>query len=446
MRESGIGHEEPPLPPATNEDERWALVARICASPHLARSTRLKELLHYVCRRTWDEGAEEIREHEIGVGVFQRPPQYDSTQDTIVRVQASQLRKRLERYFAEEGREERLFIEVSRGSYLPVVHERAELQIEAEVSSDTNPAGPRPGRHYLIWLLGCLSAGLLLLCGWLFYQLRSQTPTPAAGPTVRQFWSAFASNGAESFIVVADSSYSALQDAIERPIGIDEYVRRGYEDEFSKAGLPPKYGQLLRYLMARRYTSLADVLVVRRITESQLLNPARTSVVHTRDHNIRAFQQGNHILIGSQRAIPWVSLFDASLDFHIYDGNEDFHLMHEARDARVWVENRRPRPGELPRYISLSRGSGGTQGYALIACLPNLSRTGNVLILAGSDMTSTEAAGNLLTTESFLSDLLNRLPAGAGSGPPHFEALLSTQRVESSNRGFELIALHPHGP
>ena len=41
--------------------------------------------------------------HEIGVDVFQRPLNYDSAQDTLVRVQASQLRKRLERYFAEEG-------------------------------------------------------------------------------------------------------------------------------------------------------------------------------------------------------------------------------------------------------------------------------------------------------------------------------------------------------
>jgi hypothetical protein len=80
----------------------------------------------------------------------------------------------------------------------------------------------------------------------------------------------------------------------------------------------------------------------------------------------------------------------------------------------------------------------------LLACLPNLNRTGNVLILAGTDMTSTEAAGNLITNESFLSELLQRLPAGKGPNPPHFEALLRTTRVESSNRGFEIVALHPH--
>jgi len=442
MREPEAGVDPVAAPVSVSTDERWALVARVCASPHLHRSARLKELLHYVCRRSWDEGADEIREHEIGVAVFQRPPDYDSAQDTIVRVQASQLRKRLERYFAEDGREEPRLLELSKGTYLPLLREREE---PAETTPAASPVQLAPhGGRGLLWTLALACLALSVTCVWLLFRQSPAAPLPPAGPSVRQFWSAFAANGAESYLVVADSSYAALQDAVERSIGIDEYVRRGYEAEFQREGLPPKYGELLRYLMARRYTSLADVLVVRRITEARLLNPERTSVVHTRDHNIRAFQSGNHILIGSQRAIPWVSLFDRIMDFHIYDGKEDFHLKHDRRDSRVWVENRRPLKGELPRYISGTPGAEGTEGYALLACLPNLGRTGNVLILAGSDMTSTEAAGNLLTTESFLADLLRRLPAPKTSSAPHFEALLRTTRVESSNRGFEIVALHPH--
>jgi hypothetical protein len=267
---------------------------------------------------------------------------------------------------------------------------------------------------------------------------------PQAGPSVRQFWSSFAANGAESFIVVADSSYAAVQDGLHRSIGLDEYVRRDYEKEFTRKDLPPEYGALLHYLMARRYTSLADVMVVRRITEFGLLNPARTSVVHTREHSVRAFQTGNHILIGSQRAIPWVALFDNAMDFHMYDSTGDFHLNQDKAEAAVWVENRRPQPGELPRYVGKLRGADGSEGYALVACLPNLGRTGSVLILAGTDMSSTEAAGNLLTTESFIADLVRRLPASQNGRPPRFEALLRTTRVENANRGFEIIALHPH--
>ncbi len=403
----------------------------------MARSARLKELLHYVCRRAWDEGAEEIREHEIGVAVFQRPADYDSTQDTIVRVQASQLRKRLDRYFAEEGRGEPVLIELSKGTYLPVTREREAVGVAAAGAA---PRWTKP----LIWGLAGLCVALASVCGWLLYRQSHMVALPQAGPSVRQFWSSFTANGAESFIVVADSSYAAVQDGIHRSIGLDEYVRRDYEKEFARKDFPPEYGALLHYLMARRYTSLADVMVVRRITEFGLLNPARTSVVHTREHSVRAFQTGNHILIGSQRAIPWVALFDNAMDFHMYDSTSDFHLNQDKAEASVWVENRRPHAGEPPRYVGKLRGAAGSEGYALVACLPNLGRTGNVLILAGTDMSSTEAAGNLLTTDSFMADLARRLPAARNGQPPRFEALLRTTRVENANRGFEIIALHPH--
>ena len=128
----------------------------------------------------------------------------------------------------------------------------------------------------------------------------------------------------------------------------------------------------------------------------------------------------------------------------MYDSTSDFHLKQDSAQASVWVENRRPGAGEQERYVGKLRGVDGSEGYALIASLANLGGTGNVLILAGTDMSSTEAAGNLLTTESFIADLLRRLPPAQSGQPPRFEALLRTTRVENANRGFEVIALHPH--
>jgi hypothetical protein len=59
-------------------------------------------------------------------------------------------------------------------------------------------------------------------------------------------------------------------------------------------------------------------------------------------------------------------------------------------------------------------------------------------------MSSTEAAGNLLTTERFLVDLVQRLPRKDWAKMPYFEALLRTWHVDSTNRDFEIVALHPH--
>ena len=52
--------------------------------------------------------------------MFGRSPGYDTAQDNLVRVQASQLRKKLQQYFAAEGRDEPVVIEIPKGSYVPI--------------------------------------------------------------------------------------------------------------------------------------------------------------------------------------------------------------------------------------------------------------------------------------------------------------------------------------
>lgn len=425
--------------PSLSREELWALAERACASHHLNRSTRLKELLHFLCRRAWDEAADEIKEHEIGVAVFDRDPQFDSSQDTLVRVQASQLRKRLERYFAEEGIEEPVVLEIPRGSYVPIARER-EPEKTVEVPA-TSPPSPPPSHPKLLYALATLCVILAATC--LILWLRP-TYSLNTGRSVRLFWENFAGNGRQNYIVLADSAISAIQDALGHPIGLDEYLRRSYIKDLAEARVAPEYRDLVGYLTGRRYTSLADVLVVRQIEQARLLEPTRTAVVYARDHNVRAFQTGNNILIGSQRAVPWVHLFDEMMDFHVSDRPSDFHLKLDSSTAKRRVENRRPLKGEPAVFETDARGPEGDEGYSIVAFLPNLNRSGNTIVLGGTDMSGTEAAGVLLTTETFLEELLRRLPRQSGGALPHFEVLLKTKQVESTNRGFQIVALHLH--
>jgi hypothetical protein len=48
----------------------------------------------------------------------------------LVRVQVSQLRKKLQEYFSEEGRDEPLVIEIPKGNYVPVFRPRADALLE----------------------------------------------------------------------------------------------------------------------------------------------------------------------------------------------------------------------------------------------------------------------------------------------------------------------------
>jgi hypothetical protein len=103
------------------------LVARLVASKHFRRSERHCAFISYVCNVALTEAGREIRETEVGWKVFGRPAGYDTAQDNIVRVNASEVRHRLKEYFQGEGMQEPLGLEIPRGSYRPVFARRSML-------------------------------------------------------------------------------------------------------------------------------------------------------------------------------------------------------------------------------------------------------------------------------------------------------------------------------
>ena len=108
----------PPVP-----DVRWAVVERVAASAAFRRSSRSRELLLFICERSL-QGTGDLREQDIGCGVFGRKPDYSTGEDNIVRVEMRMLRKRLDEYFRSEGKEEPFAIVVPKGSYAPVFEVR----------------------------------------------------------------------------------------------------------------------------------------------------------------------------------------------------------------------------------------------------------------------------------------------------------------------------------
>lgn len=410
-------------------DDRWAVVERVCNSGPLQRSAKLRDLLIYLCHRCWVDGVVEIRDHDIGVDVFQRAADYDSAQDTLVRVQASQLRKRLERYFSDEGRDEPMVLEIAKGTYEPVLRERTATVAApaAEALLPMERLGPR-------WTIRLLSAACMLLgCLSIWLALRHQEPG-IEGAVLRRFWTTFAPAGQETTIVIADAAFSAVQDILHRPILLGEYVSRGYRTELDKPEYSAEKKDVLSYLMERRYTSLADIMLMKRLWAARVLDPARTSVLYSRDLNLRSFQRGNHILVGSRRAVPWVDLFDESLDFH---------FVYDEKTRSVSVENRRPAAGEPASFTLPEAGKGIGERFSVVAFLSNPSKTGNILILSGQEMSGTEAAANLVTTDRLFQEVLAKLPQ-KGEEVPHFEALLRVKHVEYTMQSYEILAVHSH--
>jgi TolB-like protein/tetratricopeptide (TPR) repeat protein len=94
-------------------------LGRVLASSAFAQNERLGRFLRFVVERHLESRSGECKESVIGVEVFGRRPDYDPNQDSIVRTEAGRLRSRLVEYYAGDGRDDPLIIEIPKGGYSP---------------------------------------------------------------------------------------------------------------------------------------------------------------------------------------------------------------------------------------------------------------------------------------------------------------------------------------
>jgi TolB-like protein/Flp pilus assembly protein TadD len=94
-----------------------ALLERIEGSPGFSRGGNLIRFLRYAAIETLEGRGERVKEYTVAVEVFGRPSSYDPQVDSLVRVQASLLRSRLEQYYSSDGRDEPVILQIPKGGY-----------------------------------------------------------------------------------------------------------------------------------------------------------------------------------------------------------------------------------------------------------------------------------------------------------------------------------------
>jgi Tfp pilus assembly protein PilF len=124
-------------------------LARVLSSSAFARNERLSRFLRYLVERHLEGKDQEIKESLIALEVFERRADYDPKLDSIVRTEAMRLRARLATYYASEGSQNPLIIELPKGAYRPVC--RARAMRPANQSS-------RARSGLMRWIMGVLAA------------------------------------------------------------------------------------------------------------------------------------------------------------------------------------------------------------------------------------------------------------------------------------------------
>ncbi len=118
MSTSNSGHDPDELSP-----ERVGLARSqledIIASNAFAGSKRAQHFLQLIVEHRLAGRFDHLRERMIGAEMFGRPVDYDTANDAVVRVKASEVRKKLAQYYHEAARKPAVHIELPVGSYVP---------------------------------------------------------------------------------------------------------------------------------------------------------------------------------------------------------------------------------------------------------------------------------------------------------------------------------------
>ena len=106
----------------TSEYEKGAVeqqLEHLLASPLFNSSKRYGQFLRFVVARALEGQGSQLKERVLGVEIFERPADYDTNTDPIVRVTAAEIRKRIDQYYQNPKHSQEIRLFLPSGSYVP---------------------------------------------------------------------------------------------------------------------------------------------------------------------------------------------------------------------------------------------------------------------------------------------------------------------------------------
>ncbi len=198
--ESRLGHDSPHI--SADKPTSEAVMRElelIFASPYFHASKRSQQFLGYVVQYKLAGNEEQLKERTIGSMLFQRPADYATGDDSVVRVQAGEVRRRLEQYYQTPPAGSLVRIELPVGAYTPEIrwasHAPAisnpataagESDLAAAVAPEATVSTVIAGkRKNKTWVMVLVIALVLVATAGAFWMERSRTRDSA----LQRFWS-----------------------------------------------------------------------------------------------------------------------------------------------------------------------------------------------------------------------------------------------------------------
>jgi hypothetical protein len=413
-------------PPVTEEINKSAILQEldnILASPPFRNSSRSKQFLSYVVQHRLDGHEELLKERSIGADLFHRPADYATGDDPVVRVQAGEVRRRLEQYYHEFSKTSEVRIDLPVGTYVPeFLHAPVELPVQ--VSTQPLPLNEANRKWKLIaWTALAINMLLVGVLAGPSVLRKVVRPSP-----LQQFWAPVFSTSQPVLVCLpkpifyrpAPSLYDnyakahpgTFQTQVERfnqPIPLDPDQKILWKDMVTF----PDFGLVS-----------GDVYAGFRISEAL-----------TRIGKPSQIRIGNESSFDELRGSPAVLIGGYSNRWTM-EMTSDLRYVFEEQDGVLWIRDR-----SSPDKKWLCRlGLHGevVVDFGVVTRLLD-SKTGHsVVSVAGITAPGTDAAAQFVSAPEYLSELARTAPPGwekknmqvivqtsvidAGASPPHVVA------------------------
>jgi hypothetical protein len=407
----------------SSEFEKGAVqqqLEHLLASPLFSSSKRYAQFLRFVVARVLDGQSGQLKERILGLEIFDRPADYDTNIDPIVRVTAAEIRKRIDQYYQDPKHSQEIRLFLPAGSYAPQFSwpghpngfpEASSLLPAAASAALKPPAVPVARAHpgstprrvstRAKAVLGVAALSVVAIAAG----IASRESRPSI---VRKFWEPFAKSPEPILFCMADQVQYPnirLRDAAEPQHEIT---------------LPDKMVTLI----------IDDV--------NPLVNIA--GMLRTFGKSYRVLGESTTTLTDLRRSPSvFIGAFDNGWTLRL-TGPLRFHFVNEPSMAKLWIEDREHPEKRDWLLDRLQQQTEDYKDYAIVARFVAPDSDQVSVVAAGIGRGGTVAAGEFLVDENRMDEMQKQLPADWQK--KNVEVVLETQVIQGRSGPPRVKAVH----
>jgi len=390
-------------------------VERIVAHPTFRNSENSIKFLRYVVERTLEGTSDNtIKERTIGVEVFGRDPNYDTTQDRVARATAAEVRFRIAKYYYDIGSESEIRIDFRPGSYIPEFRLPG-LEAPSDTAKEQVPARPfravisvfRQTKFRQITLV----VTVLCIAALVFLGIRLHRKNQPAGDP------AISSNNPQSFFNRFWEPLFKSSEAVQ--ICVDDLSPAPHaQDQQDVTGMIPLENafSLVRF---------GDFLYSR-----------------NKNYELRA---ANSLMIQDVRSVPLIMILKYTNPW-TNDSIDSFRfrIVKQKDSDLAWIQDRK-NPTNRMWTTSLSQASSASKfDYALVVRMGSKGTSQVQIIIDGTTENSIAGAMECLISPGCLNDPINKTVSDSDAND--LEVVIETSVINGHPGRTRIVSFDSRGP